>query len=459
MKGIDMDYYNTDNELGYVKNLIYIKYILPFNKNNDSNKNVGVELEFPILNLSKKPVEMHVINGLMDHIMSVSYGFRLLQRGSDGNIAGLINDDGDVICFDNSYNNIEFSMAKAPSISIIAKRFYLYIELIQEYLRKNNYIITGLGTNPFKEYITDSPVKIEIYNAIRSYLIKSQGDKYHKYQNFPPYLSSVQTHIDVKNTDLITAFNLYAKLDFVRAILFSNSLPFIDSGINFKKYICFRDYLWEKSGFSYNPLNVGKNDFEFTSIDQIVNSYLPRSIFIKARKGKYTSFSPIPIKDYFSDKCYNSIPEDIDTFLSFRTIELTYRGTIEVRSDCSQPLKEAFAPVAFNHGLSFKINEAISLCDTFFSEYNIKYSNSQLRNFIVSGNAIPGISSYALSDFVVHLIDISSEGLVNNSPVDNIYLKPLYNRAEELTCPAIYTKALLEHGYPLEKVILQYSNF
>src|SRR5665647_2519117 len=453
-----MNYYNTNNELDYVKNLIYNKYIFPFDKNNDNDKNVGIELEFPLLNLNKLPVEMDIINGLMDFIMSGPYGFKMIRRDLDGNIAGLINDDGDVISFDNSFNNIEFSMAKAPSISIIAIKFYQYIELIQKYLRKFNYIITGLGTNPYKEYITDSPVKIEIYNAIRDHLTKTKGDKYHNYSYFPPYLSSVQTHIDVKNTDLITAFNLYAKLDFVRAILFSNSLPFNDSGISFKKFICFRDYLWEKSGFSYNPLNVGKNDIEFTSIDQIVNNYLDRSIFFKLRNEDYTSFTPIPIKDYFTDKRYDSIPEDINTFLSFRTIELTFRGTIEVRSDCSQPLKEAFAPAAFNHGLSYKLNDATTLCNTFLSENNIKYSNSQLRNFIISGNTIPGVISSSLSDFIIRLIDISSEGLIINSSGDEIYLAPLYSRAEALTCPALNTKSLLEQGNSIEKIINKYAS-
>ena len=47
-----------------------------------------------------------------------------------------------------------------------------------------------------------------------------------KFPDFPAYLSSVQTHLDVDLQTLPTAYTYFAKLDFVRAILFSNSPDF-----------------------------------------------------------------------------------------------------------------------------------------------------------------------------------------------------------------------------------------
>jgi len=438
----------------YVKKIVYNKYISPFES--DKHKCVGVELEFPLLNMRKNPVDTKLVNGLMEHIISMGCGFELLQRDMEGNIAAVENDHGDVISFDNSYNNIEFSMAKAITVAEIAYRFYGYFNSIQRYLMLHDYIITGLGTNPYKRYINDSPVKISIYNAIRGYLFSVKGSQYHKYSYFPSYISSVQTHIDLKPNEITMALNLYAKLDFVRALLFSNSLPFEDSGTQFAKYICYRDFLWEMSGFSYNPLNVGKYDLWFGSIDDIVNSYLPRSIFYRKRNETYEHFTPVPLIDYFSDEKHGALPEDIQSFISFHTIELTARGTLEIRSDCAQPLKTTFAPAAFNQGLSLDLIKTKQLCDAFFEDNNIKFKNSELRNFIVSGEIIPRLDRKKLSEFILNLIDISYNALLQFSRGDETFLLPLYKRAETLAPPVLDTISALKSNNPIEDII--YAN-
>ena len=481
------------------RKLIREKYITPFKKKDTGY--VGVELEFPLINLKKESVSVALLSSssadsLMNRLISSPFDFKIADTGHDGLIAGVENSYGDLISFDNSFNNIEFSMGKALSVKEISARFYKYIQIIQDFLKENDHIITGMGTNPYKDFISDSPVNYDIYNCNRSFLnhihtkmstikttvpaantaISSPSTsglkRYHGYIFFPAYISSVQTHIDATMDTFLEKFNLHASLDFARAALFSNSLPFSSEHKAFPDCICFRDYLWESGGFSYNPLNAGKNNRDFSSVDDFIESYMTRSIHMNMRNGKYNHFMPVPLKDYFSGSHNNSEditnsrpedidcgrPEDIDCFYSFRTVEATFRGTIEIRSDCAQPIREAFAPSAFNFGISASYTEAKNLFKSFIEEQNLSnYTNGELRDFIIYNNCLPGSSNKSLSAFLLKLIQLSDSGLNKISPQDIPFLEPLYERALKLKCPAKEMKTLLSKGMSYEKMIRIYA--
>ena len=102
------------------KQLVEETFLAPFAK--PGREYVGVELEFPLLNLAKAPVDKQVACGLMTHLLE--HGFQTSERDMDGNPAFLVNQDGDELSFDNSYNNFEFAMAKGKNLSCIANRFY-----------------------------------------------------------------------------------------------------------------------------------------------------------------------------------------------------------------------------------------------------------------------------------------------------------------------------------------------
>ncbi len=400
-----------------VRKLIFNKYIKPFYDKYDSGDIgfVGVELEFPLINLSKKPVSTEITNLLMNHIILQDWGFSISCSDDNGNICELkrtLPTGNEFIGFDNSYNNLEFSMAKEHTVNEISERFYNYLSNILDFLAQFDYTISGIGSNQYMQYIEDSPVEMEPYKTIRSFLTENCNDIY-----FPAYISSAQTHIDVEPEYLADAFNLFSRLDFVRAILFSNSPPLYNMPIEMKDYICCRDYLWENSRFGYNPESVGKNDFYAKDYDDIIDNYMQRSIFMRIRQDEngmenYEHINPIPLYKYFSDSEFNAIPEDISTFLSFKNVELTFRGTLEIRSDCAQPLENVFAPARFNFGLSNNLQAACQLCDDFWDTHNLHtVSNSTLRNQIISGKKIseivPTITDDVISDFIAKLIDLA----------------------------------------------------
>ena len=153
-------------------------------------------------------------------------------------------------------------------------------------------------------------------------------------------------------------------------------------------------------------------------------------------------------KEYFE----TNNDEDIECFLSFRHIEITCRGTLEIRSDCSQPLKEAFLPPAFNLGIANNIDKAINRTDKFLSGKHL--SNSYLRNCVSEGREIKEFSKSELSEYATDMVGISFDGLLKRNLGEEMLLTPLFDRAKELKCPAMH---ILEHKNNIEKVIYEYS--
>ena len=52
------------------------------------------------------------------------------------------------------------------------------------------------------------------------------------------------------------------------------------------------------------------------------------------------------------------IENDFERYRSYRNVELSRYGTIEIRSDCTQNVKNIFNVVAFNVGISANLDEA-----------------------------------------------------------------------------------------------------
>jgi len=431
-----------------IQDIIENRFITPLL--NKKTGNVGVELEFPMLNMDQKPVDEKIANGLLKYFLK--HGFEVLEKTIDGKPAFIGNEFGDAISFDNSYNNVEFAMNYGDDLCAIADRFYKYFETAQKYLSRHNYFITGMGINPYKEFITQSHVNYSTYNMVDSYLRKYSGVKTHRYPDFPAYLSSVQTHLDITPKDLPRAVTLLAKLDFVRALLFSNSPSF--DGTN---TICFRDYLWEHSGFGLCAKNTGKVDEEYKTLADIANSFLDRSIFNIIRDGEYKIFEPVSLSEYFTNEKYGAIEEDIETFLSFRNVEITKRGTLEVRSDCTQPLNSAFAPPAFSLGIVHNLEKAEEVIKRFIRETWIKSKNSTLRDKVIYDKEIKGVDLATLSMLLLELVDVAADGLRKRGRMEQKFLTPLYERADTLICPAKRTAIRLKNGELLESIIYDYG--
>lgn len=428
------------------KDIVYERFIAPLK--NKKTGNVGVELEFPLINLNKQPIDISFAKGYFEHLLKT--GFECEECDTNGFPAFVVNKYGDVVSFDNSYNNIEFSMNYGDDLNKIADRFYQMYRDASKYFAQKNYIIAGIGSNLYKEYIEQAHVSYPVYNMVDEFLHKYDNDNTHTYPDFPAYLSSVQTHLDVEAEAVPMVADLFAKIDFSMAYIFANSLSFDNT-----EHLCYRDYLWEKSAFGLLNNNTGSIDVPYENLDGLAKSYLERSLFNRMRNGKYEIFEPVSVEEYYTRD--DALATDIHQFLSFRNIEVTARGTVEVRSTCTQPLADAFAPVAFYLGIANNFEYALNIVNEFFEKCGITQKNSELRHMAIKGILPDNISEDALKSFLKSLIDISVSGLQKRSKNEERFVLSLYDRAEALMCPAKMIKQRLSRGESLEAIIKEFS--
>ncbi|MBQ8540652.1 MAG: hypothetical protein IJ435_04165 [Clostridia bacterium] len=401
------------------RKLIYDTFLKPFEKKQYGN--VGVELEFPLVNLSKAPVDEAVSKGVFDYFLQRGFKVELEENGQP---LFITNSDGDCLSYDNSYNNFEFAMNYGDNLCRIAERFFPLLEEVQAYFKRCGHSLVGIGSNPYKKYADKNHVNFSTYNMVDEYL--TTFGKNSPYPDFPAFLSSAQTHLDIPLSDLPYAYTLFGRLDFVRGLILSNSPDFEREG-----YICYRDYLWEQSAFSLCPNITGKVDGEFKTQHDLVDYIMSKGMFNRIRNGKYEIFEPVGIEEYFARE--DAREEDIECYLSFKNVEITRRGTLEIRSDCAQPFPDSFAPAAFSLGILYNMNKVERLLDSFFKEEGIEDANTYLREKTTKGEFIA--SKNSLNELISKILEYSEEGLLKRGKGEEKLLSPLYRRCMLLSCP------------------------
>jgi gamma-glutamylcysteine synthetase len=235
-----------------------------------------------------------------------------------------------------------------------------------------------------------------------------------------------------------------------------------------------RDIFWENSSHGINPHNVGMYDREFASADEVVDHILSASIYCVMKEGKYINFPPIPIKEYFASTrvkgeyfnaergVYEEIffePEagDLEYLRTFKYEDLTFRGTIEYRSCCCQPLSESMTVAAFHKGLNEMTDDIEKLLSEDKVLYGHGYTAAELRHMIIR-NEIPAYAGKdALKQVLKDILDIASEGLARKGAREEIFLEPLYERVDAGINPALKMRKMIADKVPMTDIIREYS--
>ncbi len=448
-----------------IKNAIYQKYIEPTKR---KRKNyVGVEFELPIVNLDKQAVDFDSVHKLTDAFCR-HFDFNEFHKDDNGNIySALSSENGDGLSYDCSYNTLELSFGTESNLNVLNERFEKYYTFIQSFLLPRNHTLTGMGINPYREYNKNEPIASERYRMLFHHLSsykKYNNFEFHNYPNFGLFSCASQVQLDVEEGNVVEVINTFSKLEPLKSQLFANS-PLGD-------LLCSRDYLWKKSLHGLNPRNVDMFNEELSSIDELVEYIANMSMYCVERNKKYINFSPVPLYEYFNsesiegeyfeDGRYKKIifkPEikDLDYLRSFKLEDLTFRGTIEFRSGCTQPVREIFALAAFHAGLIENVSQLSKLLNKDTVIYNHGYTPSELRE-IFNHRGLPNfVDSNALSKLLTKIIDLAKEGLVKRNMQEEKFLLPLYSRAKHLFSPAKQMTDGIDIGVPIEYYIDDYS--
>ena len=390
------------------------------NMNEDSELFVGVELEFPIVEINGNKTNIEVTKNLFRTLANLS-DFEVEKIDDNQNPIQLIHcSSKDRILFELSYNTIEFAFERAHSIDEVAKRFEAYLKIIQQILQEDNHEIQGHGIHPMWNENDNSPVKIERYKMLMAFLaMNGTGMKTHSYPSYGAFICGNQVQLDVRRDNYLRIINAFNKIEAAKAYLFSNS-EFSAESWDTK---IARDIFWEESLHGYYKENVGIYPKDYQSEEEYFNNLAKTAIFTATREGKSYYFKPIRVEDYLdqkeitaysadgNEKIINPVKEDLKQHRSYQFQDLTARGTVEFRSVCTQPLETTFAPIAFELGLFVELEKLESYLEdsSFFKneEQDYRKLRKKYSKKILSKEEKEGIQSFSKD-----LLDIAEAGLM-----------------------------------------------
>lgn len=448
---------------------IYERYIVPSKRKR--TKLAGLEFELPVVNHKNLPVDFSVVHKVTDEFIR-KFSFDKVCRDDDGFIYAAVEENtGDGISFDCSYNTLEFSFGTESDLNVLHRRFAEYYTFVNGQFGTYDHALTGMGINPHYAVNQNIPVVSERYRMLlhhlSSYKDYGRAILFHDHPNFGLFSCASQVQMDVEERNLVETLNTFTKLEPLKALIFANSLWGEE-----QELFCSRDMLWRRSLHGLNRHNVDMYGVELESIDEIVSYIRSMSLYCVEREGKYINFRPIPLMEYFaSDEItgeyfdgerYRQIrihPDisDLQYLRSFKFEDLTFRGTVEFRSVCEQPVKEIMASGAFHAGLMENLHPLTELLEHDSVIYHKGYNASELRRMFVK-RELPELFDWKeTSRLIIKVLKLARNGLQKRGFGEETFLEPLYRRAECLLSPAREMAEGLRAGKSMEDYIEEYG--
>lgn len=422
------------------KELLKQRYYLPIKE--QPGLFVGIELEYPVVNLSGNATDVSLTKQLLIYLID-NFGFKADKFDSDNNPIQLIEQaSGDMILFEVSYNTIEFAFAKASRIAEVEERLDTYLSMIQPYLRNHNHELQGWGVNPNWAKNDNSPVKSPRYEMLMDFLELSKAKNnpfFHNYSEYGSFICGSQVQLDVSKISYLRVLNAFNQIEGPKAVLFANSEFW---GSDWDLAIS-RDVFWENSMHGVFEENAGIFPRVFKNEDDYF-SYLSETAIFTAKRAEETYyFEPIRAKDYLNKSAIQAwsihgkevsikpSEDDFKTHRSYQFQDLTTRGTIEFRSVCTQPFSATFAPAAFHLGLLVNLErlENILKDSPFFEAFDFDYP--RIRR-LFSKKDISDTDLKLIFPLTEALLVCAEDGLKSRGFGEEIYLAPLKEKLKAL---------------------------
>ncbi len=454
-----------------IRKRLYNEFIKPTGE--DKNY-IGVEIEIPIINLDKKAVDFNVVHNITEKFKNEFDDFKYDGIDYEGNAFSLKNPKtSDIVCYDCSYTNIEFAMGREKDLFSIDERFTSYYSFTKEAFEEFNHTLTGMGINPYREYNDNTPIPSERYLMLYNHLKTFKNYEnipmhFHRYPEYGMFSSASQVQLDVTKENLVKTINVFSKIEPVKALLFSNSIML---GKN-NDFTCFRDILWQHSTHGINPHNIGMYDVEFKSLNDLQSYLESLNIYCVMRNGAYINFASMNLLDYFTKQsvqgelyCNGKYKkthikpsiDDIKYLRPFKFINLTFRGTVEFRSVCTQPIKDSMCVAAFHLGLKENLDKVEDLITNDNSIYQRGYTAGELRKLLIHKEIPAFFDEKEIYELSKDIVDLACQSLENRGIGEEQFLKPLYERIKKHTNPGKDLIDLMNNNTPIEKIIEDYG--
>lgn len=452
-----------------IKQELYQKYIRPTERS--KQEFIGIEVEMPVAALDGTPTDYTAAQQAL--VAAIEHYGLTPEKWDDNGVcfSAVEPKTGDIFSFDCSYNNLELSLGRAADLHALEARFRDYVSFLNSELEKSGHLLTGMGINPGYQVNRKDFIPANRYQMLERYLQKSTVWKvpmyFHPYPAFGAFASASQVQLDVNRNELLYVLKGFSLVEPVKAVLFSNSVMESEPEL-----LCVRDMFWENSTHGINPHNIGAFDCPLDSLDDLLEYISTTSIFCAERDGHYLHFQPLPITDYlertevtgeyYENGAFHQLtftPElsDLAYLRTYKFEDLTFRGTVEFRSVCCQPLSEAMTVAAFHMGLMDRLPELLTLMENDSVLYHHGYSATELRRIMNRRDWPEFVDRDALKALCLSVLELAKKGLESRQMGEEIYLKPLFTRANALSSPGRAYVEAREAGVPAAQLIRAYS--
>ena len=411
--------------------LLKERYIKPLKKNPELL--IGIELEFPIVNLTDSATDEMVCKDLLAYL-GAKQEFSVEKRDVLGNPIQLIHKESqDQILFEVAYTTLEFAFSPVSSLQEVEERFEAYMRSIQPFLQARGHEIQGWGIHPQWQSNSNQPVQSPRYQMLMAYLDLApqvNSSRLHDFPQYGAFICGSQVQLDVSHENYLQVLNAFNQIEAAKAYLFPNSTF---SGADWDTKIA-RDRFWEESMHGFYQENCGLYPQDFRAEEDFL-AYLDKTaLFTAEREGETVYFFPILAKDYLQkesilawnaageQKLIQPLEEDFQHHRAYHYQSLTTRGTVEFRSVCTQPLNRTFAPAAFHLGLLVNLEKLETYLQTapFFEQYGRKYPALRRR---FSRKYLSAEEEHAIRDFSQDLLSLAEEGLRQRGYGEEGYLE------------------------------------
>lgn len=441
----------------------------------ERTRRVGVELELPVWN--REPgaaADFAAVHAATEDFLS-RFSFPDTSIDDSGAIYRARDPStGDELSFDCSYNTLELSFGPDESLLETGGRFAVYYPALQEAFSRRGHAITGMGINPRWRENRPEPIGNGRYRMLlhhlKSYSRYGGSPRFHNHPDFGLFSCASQTQIDADEKSVVRVLNTFNALEPFKAVLFANS-PFGEGN----ETLCGRDALWSRSLHGLNPHNCGMYGVTLRSPEDIAGYLGSTSIYCVERGERYVNFAPVPLREYVglgtvageywdaASKCHRTClvepsAGDVKWLRPFKFEDLTQRGTVEFRSVCAQPVRDAFAPAAFHAGLAERTSELAALLADDHVLYGHGHGAAELRALLCQAEWPSFIDRPSLTAQLHRIIDLAEEGLAARGFGESFLLAPLRRRADTLVSPAREHLARLERGEAVESIADDFGN-
>ena len=439
-------------------------------------RRVGVELELPVWNLAPgKATDFAAVHVATDEFLG-RFDFPDTTRDDTGALYRARDPKtGDELSFDCSFNTLEISFGPDEDLTIVRRRFGEYYPALQEALLRRGHSLSGMGINPRWRENRPEPIGNGRYRMLlhhlKSYSKYGGSPQFHDHPDFGLFSCASQAQVDADEKSVVPTINAFNALEPFKAVLFANS-PFGERG----EWLCGRDRLWSHSLHGLNPHNCGMYGVTLRSLSDLAGYLVSTSVYCTERGGKYLNFAPVPLSEYVGKgtivaeywdgnaqahrRClFSPNAEDVAWLRPFKFEDLTQRGTVEFRSVCEQPVRDAFTPAVFHAGLAEEVPALAELLASDTSLYGHGYGAAELRA-IMSRREWPSfVDRGALAAQLNCILDLAEEGLRRRGFGEEPLLAPLRRRADTLVSPAREQLERLERGETIEQIAADYATW